>query len=384
MSEDWQEEERVPLASYFASPGRASEGEMLALAQQLCDDPLLDLVFKTVGGYLMLLNRHRQIIAANDSLYRMLGVERGQSVLGMRYGEALQCVNAARGPNGCGTSVQCRHCGVALAVLAAQAEHQPVDGECSLTCHRGEALQLRDFKLHINPLTLGSEEILAIVFHDITSQKWRELHERMFVHDLSNMLTGLRGWSEELSHESLGEAAPQVVELASRLSEQVAAHRLLMQCEAGTVQLTPKEVDFDGLVTALHAIFGTADVTQTRRLHIENRAERHSLNCDEQILLRVLGNLVKNACEACPIGAIVSVTIETVGHSSLFRIHNPGAISRDVAARLFSPLFSTKGPGRGLGMYSVQILGEHWMGGQVSWDSDEAHGTTFVYALPNG
>ena len=108
--------------TYFASSARATSERIRELSELALADPILGIVFEAVGGYALVIDQHRQIIAANDELLQMLGAKRDASLLGLRPGEAFHCINAARGPGGCGTSLQCRHCGAVAAILAAQVE----------------------------------------------------------------------------------------------------------------------------------------------------------------------------------------------------------------------------------------------------------------------
>jgi signal transduction histidine kinase len=56
-------------------------------------------------------------------------------------------------------------------------------------------------------------------------------------------------------------------------------------------------------------------------------------------------------------------------------------ISREQRAKIFEPLYTTKPGGTGLGLYIVQeILAAH--GGQVTVESVEGEGTTFILTLP--
>jgi signal transduction histidine kinase len=107
------------------------------------------------------------------------------------------------------------------------------------------------------------------------------------------------------------------------------------------------------------------------------------LYTDPVLLNRVLGNLIKNALEASPLGTIVTVrsTCSSVGY--VFRIHNPTVMEDAVQSQLFQRSFSTKqGKGRGLGTYSVKLLTERYLRGQVAFDSVEQIGTTFYVTLP--
>ena len=63
-------------------------------------------------------------------------------------------------------------------------------------------------------------------------------------------------------------------------------------------------------------------------------------------------------------------------------VHNPGEIPEAVRLQIFQRSFSTKGAGRGLGTYSIKLLGERYLGGRVGFTTSAAKGTTFRIRLP--
>ena len=64
-------------------------------------------------------------------------------------------------------------------------------------------------------------------------------------------------------------------------------------------------------------------------------------------------------------------------------MHNGGVIPPEVQARIFQRSFSTKAArGRGLGTYSMKLLGERYLGGEVSFVSTPETGTVFSIRLP--
>lgn len=371
------------VTSYFAPAGRADEELLRELSARALANPLVRVVLEAVGGFALIVDTHRQIIAANQEVLDLLGLCEHASLIGRRPGEAVACTNAVRGPNGCGTSQQCQHCGAVISLLAAQAGDAPVEELCTITCREGAALVLHDFKVRASPLVLGGERVYALVFHDVTSEKWRDMHEKLFVHDLNNILSGLIGWGEELLAEPSVGAATRIVELARHLGEHLAGHRALMQCESGELQLTRECIDIDALVVSLQSLFGGGSEDCARRFVVEKQPKTHPLYTDRKLLGRVLANLVKNALEATKRGDVVTLRISGDAEHTEFRVHNSSVIPPDIAGSLFHRRVSTKGPGRGLGMYAVQVLGEQCLGGQVSFQSTEECGTEFSFRLPN-
>ena len=65
-----------------------------------------------------------------------------------------------------------------------------------------------------------------------------------------------------------------------------------------------------------------------------------------------------------------------------FWSHNRGVMPPEVQRQVFKRSFSTKGAGRGLGTYSMRLLTERYLCGEVSFTSHPTAGTTFVAVIP--
>ena len=107
-----------------------------------------------------------------------------------------------------------------------------------------------------------------------------------------------------------------------------------------------------------------------------------SIHTSRPLFQRVLGNMVKNALEATDVGGVVRMGWERDGAELVFKVNNQGAMPREVQLQIFNRSFSTKGSGRGIGTHSIRLLGERYLGGRVSFESNEAEGTTFYLKLP--
>src|SRR3989454_10449383 len=83
------------------------------------------------------------------------------------------------------------------------------------------------------------------------------------------------------------------------------------------------------------------------------------IKADRQKLVEAFINILRNACEAAPAGAALNIRIRPVilGHSPdldqdtlMFEFHNEGSyIDPQTKDKLFTPFFTTKKKGTGLG-----------------------------------
>jgi len=99
-------------------------------------------------------------------------------------------------------------------------------------------------------------------------------------------------------------------------------------------------------------------------------------------LHRVVLNLVHNALDAMPEGG--TLTLAGQGTATQVQLHVRDTGNGIPAAQLphiFEPLYTTKPEGTGLGLYIVQeIVRAH--AGEITVQSVEGHGTTFLLTLP--
>jgi signal transduction histidine kinase len=102
---------------------------------------------------------------------------------------------------------------------------------------------------------------------------------------------------------------------------------------------------------------------------------------DIRLIRRVLINLLKNALEASEENAEIKIGCSEINSKICFWVQNDAIMSEEVKNQIFQRFFSTKGPGRGLGTYSVKILVEEYLNGKVSFESNKEKGTIFKVVL---
>ncbi len=107
-------------------------------------------------------------------------------------------------------------------------------------------------------------------------------------------------------------------------------------------------------------------------------------NLDGQQVHRALGNIIKNAVEACPEGSgKVTVSVSRQGTTLVIQVRDTGCgIAAEDLPRLAAPFFSEKGSaGTGLGLaISYRIVEQH--GGRIVVDSRVGEGTVFTVFFP--
>lgn len=102
-------------------------------------------------------------------------------------------------------------------------------------------------------------------------------------------------------------------------------------------------------------------------------------------LRQILLNIVRNAIQASPPSSVVFVNVSTFVNDITISVTDQGeGISKEAAAKIFEPFFSTKTDtrqGMGLGLSVSRSLAEA-MGGSIAVESTNAEGTKFRVTLP--
>ncbi len=256
----------------------------------------------------------------------------------------------------------------------------------------------------------GKQPYAALAtFRDITEQ--RTIRERLAHHDrlvttgtlaagvgheinnpLAYVLTNLSLAIEEIEaigRGSLSGRMLEVVELleharegGERVKRIVRGLKALARVEGEVVPLDPHSSIHSAVELAGHDLRSRATVV----LELDPVP---TVLADDGRLTQVIVNLVSNAAQAFPTGAVVEnrVTIRTraIDDRVVIEVSDNGpGIPPEVLPRIFDPFFTTKAPnvGAGLGL-SISHGIVTSMGGQLDCETEVGQGTTFRISIPS-
>ncbi len=377
---------QTEAATFFAPAERASRAKVEEIRQRVLLDTTLSSLLDAIPDYALVLNRERQVVAANRRLLDAFGMQ-GINLIGKRPGEVFGCIFSSEGPSGCGTGNHCSVCGAVMSILESQETLVQSCHECRITLNGNGGTSL-DLEVCSSPATVNGIPVTVCVMRDISDQKRRSVLERVFFHDVINTAGGIHGIAallaenRELSPEKQTEYVEWMVQLSSRLIDEINHQRKLLSAEKGEFKPDLGMIHIPDLIREVHALYVNHDITAGREL-LMGEVVDCSIESDGQILRRILGNLVKNALEATPRGGTVTLSCTDKGGRVIFGITNPGVMPAEVQLQIFQRSFSTKaGTGRGIGTYSVKLFGERYLKGKVAFTSREPEGTTFTLSIP--
>lgn len=373
------------LPTQYAPAERASSEELLESIQELRVDPKFKALVDAVPNILMVLNHQRQVVFFNAALLDFLETGDEKRIYGKRPGRLLDCIHADESDGGCGTTEFCRKCGAIKAILTGLEGTRNVQ-TCRIMQKNGGALDLR---VWATPYEGVDQTYVIFSVMDISHEQRRRALERIFFHDVLNTAGGLRGFAELLQDstpEEMDELADTVLEISEGLIDEIEAQRDLASAESGDLEVKKVAVDPVRFLKETRELFSNHEVARGKEIKIE-KAEDCTILTDRVQLGRVIGNMIKNALEAVDLGNVVRIggaRMENGDNGYRFWVRNPGFIPRDIQLQLFQRSFSTKGANRGLGTYSIKLLGEKYLGGEVGFVSSQEYGTVFWVVIPIG
>jgi putative PEP-CTERM system histidine kinase len=199
------------------------------------------------------------------------------------------------------------------------------------------------------------------------------------VHDLKNLVAQL---SLMLSNAEKHKANPEFQDdMIETVENSVAKmNRMLLQLKRGDAQdNTPGLVKLDEIVK--DALRSKSSLKPVPSLIVDSSPQAMA---DHEKLVRVVGHVIQNACEATPYDGKVSVRISTLDDGAVIEVKDTGQgmEASFVRERLFKPFDSTKRSGMGIGAYECQEYMRE-LGGRVEVESAPGQGTLFRLTLPS-
>lgn len=371
------------ISTDFAPAERSTPADLNRQVGYFSNTSLTHHLLDAVPSLLLILNSQRQIVYANKALLDLVANGEEDLVHGMRPGEVLNCIHSSNATGGCGTTEACSTCGAVLAILAGLKGERAMR-ECRITrCAEGQQESL-DLQVLTTPLVFEGEAFTVFAINDISHEKRRQALEKIFFHDVLNLLGSIKGFAELLhtyNPTDREEIFSLIQSAAEQTIEEIEAQRILTAAENKELRLKPEAISVHDYLRQLVGIYERHEAAEGRSLCLAPDLPKIVVTTDRTLLGRILGNMIKNALEACPLGETVTLGCNGRKGRIEFTVHNPGFIPREAALQIFQRSFSTKGHGRGLGTYSMRLLSEY-LQGEVDFSSTPEDGTIFRATYP--
>lgn len=261
----------------------------------------------------------------------------------------------------------------------------------------GTDVSLRDGRrVNISTCPLGAEPGQILLLMDVT--EIRRMQDRLnqqqrlaamgetaasLAHQIRTPIASALLYASQLKRQNLKDedrihAAEKIFSRLRHLEQVI--DNMLMYARRGTV--SEESFTAGDLFRDLHANIETSLRHSDIQFESYDDSDGRVIQGNRQMLLSGLLNLAMNAIQVMPDGGCLTLGAESDEQSLVIRISDTGpGIAADKQAQIFSPFYTTRKDGTGLGLAVVEAITRNHKG-RIELESQPGKGTTFILYLP--
>lgn len=219
---------------------------------------------------------------------------------------------------------------------------------------------------------------------------WREMAKQV-AHEIKNPLTPIK-LGAQLIERAWKDKAPdfdlRLEKYIKTLTEQIDALVHIAGEFSNFAQMPKAKTELLNLIEIIEnvMVLFADNENLSIKLVFENSSQAQNIlvNADKDQIIRVFNNLIKNGAQSVADfkKPEIVISIEKSQNAFIVAVKDNGqGISDELKDKIFSPNFTTKNTGMGLGLTMVKNIIEN-MGGEIWFSSSKDQGTTFYFTIP--
>ena len=370
------------METNHASAERSAQSAVIKMFERLKKIPLINEFIEKTVEIVMVLDRNRQVVFANKALLSFLDKENYEDVLGKRPGEILSCIHTVNSL-GCGTTEFCQKCGAVNAILETVDNSAESVHECHIMDNKGNAYELMVFS---RPFLYEGYEYIFFSMKDISSEKRKNALENIFFHDLMNLAGGIYTILECV-RDMKPEEIPEDIfyslhDYCESMIDEINDYRTLSMAERNELSVKFRNTNTNSILENIITLYKMLAVKNNVRINLLPSSKNIEFVTDVSLFKRVVSNMLKNAVEASSRGGVVNLWSELIEGQICINVKNDSVMNDDVKLQIFKRSFTTKVTGSGLGTYSMKLLMNRYLKGDISFVSSKETGTIFTASFP--
>lgn len=204
-------------------------------------------------------------------------------------------------------------------------------------------------------------------------------------HEIRNPVAGIAGFTALLMKDLAND--PDKLRLVEKISRGVGSLNAIvgnLLDYTRTVSLNKTNVDPESIIEETIHDLKTDVKLENHKIKIEKGSKKLHISADPFLFRQIVFNLIKNALQASPNGGRIWITMDgssSNGFTLSISDDGPG-IPDNIGQKLFTPFYTTKTNGTGLGLATVKKLTE-LHGGKVSFKNRPGGGAVFTVEIPD-
>ena len=219
---------------------------------------------------------------------------------------------------------------------------------------------------------------------------WREMAKQV-AHEIKNPLTPMKLQIQFLQHAYKNrpeEVGPLLKRTANTLIEQIDGLTRIASDFSNFAQMPTANNEYLNLNDIVQSVYQLFSKEENVQLSLSLPNDDASIFADKDQTIRVLNNVIKNAVQAIQFAVdydrdgLVEIVLEKTDDIAIVSIKDNGTgIKEEETNKIFTPNFTTKNSGTGIGLAMSRNIVEA-AGGRIYFESTVNVGTTFFIEFP--
>jgi len=262
-----------------------------------------------------------------------------------------------------------------IELLAKNGEKIPVELNATAVIYEGEIVDLvvlRDIR-----------ERKALQEQILKTQKLEAIKQfaTMVAHDLRNPLAGIRNAAYYIKMKLKDKGEPTLKEALEIIDREVVFANDIVNDLLDFASEKPLELKESNINEIIEEELLLAQVPENVKI-VKKLTLIPKIRVDANRIRRVFKNIIENAVQAMPKGGKLIIGTRRSGNFIEITFRDTGVgISEEDIKKLFTPFFTTKAKGMGIGLtICKKFVEEH--GGKIDVQSKKGEGTVFTVKLP--
>ncbi len=240
--------------------------------------------------------------------------------------------------------------------------------------------------LEYNKMVNKLEESAIILAKTEREGAWKEM-ARQVAHEIKNPLTPMK-LSMQYLQKSIQNKSPNINELAQNVSntliEQIDHLSNIANAFSQFANIGEAKKEVFDLNDTLRNVILLHEINDNLKINRALLEEKQLIRADKTQINRLFTNLILNAIQSVPSEreAVITVSELITDRHIIIKIKDNGqGISEEISLKIFTPNFTTKSSGTGLGLAMCKRIVEQ-SEGKIWFETEVGTGTTFFVKLP--
>ncbi len=365
----------MPEYTEFAPAERLSKEEILKQHNKLLSSEIFNKqIFNKIPMIILILNKYRQVVFANDFFKKIVKIDTLDSVLGLRPGEIFSCIYSDITKGGCGTTKFCQYCGAVNAILASIKGVSDIR-ECRIVQKDGNTVFL---EVAASPSEFAGDCYSIFSIKDISNEKKRLYLEKQILSKFFNDLSEIKIASEILKENDEDEIIKTLDNKIKTLLNEITFQKLVIEAENFKLDVNPVSLNTSELLKEISEKFNQ----YKEIIKVSPSLENINFVSDYNLLFQVLTLCIQYNLNKIDEGSKILLNSAKKGKNVVITIQSSNVIPMNIQYKLFQKDYFSNIKESQIETYLMHLITNRYLKGNVLVSSNKDNGTMFSFYLP--